>query len=75
MVFDPATASAVMAWLLVYDVTSKTSVASPAIAIEHPSELFTQCAVHGGNWRNPYDSGSLGTISYVLGSMGYSYSD
>eukprot|EP00041_Stephanoeca_diplocostata_P019539 m.423081 g.423081 ORF g.423081 m.423081 type:complete len:524 (-) comp21330_c0_seq21:2605-4176(-) len=55
MVFDPATASAVMAWLLVYDVTSKTSVASPAIAIEHPSELFTQCAVHGGNWRNPYD--------------------
>jgi|UniRef100_A0A8J9S0B7 hypothetical protein len=41
---------------------------SPA-KLKHPMELFMDGSVHGGLWRCPFSSDSIGPLAYVLGQM------
>ncbi|MBX3676383.1 MAG: hypothetical protein KF853_05125 [Rhodocyclaceae bacterium] len=60
-VFEPDTANALMAALLVYDLRQGGS--TPA----HPARLFMDNAVHGGLWRIPYLPRSALPFAAVLG--------
>jgi hypothetical protein len=60
-VFDPTTANALMAALLVHDL-SATPAAHP-----HPWQDEAEGAVHGGLWRTPYAPRSSLGLAAVLG--------
>ncbi len=70
--FDPATTSALMAALLVYDLRSEMSAANPKLPLDHPLELLMQGANHGGMWRMPMAARSAlpfaALIGFVLGN-------
>ena len=60
-VFEPDTANALMAALLVYDLRHGGGAAA------HPARLFMDNAVHGGLWRIPYLPRSALPFAAVLG--------
>ena len=60
-VFAPQTSRTLMAALLVHDLRT-----GPA-AVDHPDELFTQQAAHGGLWRMPYAPRSVLGLAAVRG--------
>ncbi len=60
-VFEPDTANALMAALLVYDLRRSNDVQA------HPARLFMDNAVHGGLWRIPYLPRSALPFAAVLG--------
>ena len=61
-VFDPPTASAVMAALLVHDLRNPRSE-----PLDHPHELFMDKAVHGGLWRTDLQLRSVIEIAAMRG--------
>jgi hypothetical protein len=66
-IFEPDTTNAVMAALLIHDLRASGGVSDPATALTHPLELFTDCAVHGGLWRAPYQLRSVLEIAAIRG--------
>lgn len=68
-VFEPETCNAVMAALLVRDLRDPASYANPAVSLDHPADLFSQAAAHGGMWRSPYDPRSVLKAAAVLGMI------
>eukprot|EP00035_Acanthoeca_spectabilis_P038059 m.49751 g.49751 ORF g.49751 m.49751 type:complete len:541 (+) comp8979_c0_seq1:2527-4149(+) len=71
MAFNPETASSVLTWLMMYDLTNPTSPSNPDVDLEHPFCLFWHAAFHGGGWNCAYSAQSLGMPAYVLGRLGY----
>ena len=70
VVFDAETSGALMAALLIHDITyPATSLSNPALPIDHPMDLFIAKAVHGGGWRAAYTSDSVSTAVYVSGKL------
>lgn len=73
-IFQQETTNAVMAALLIYDVTRPTSGANPKnktkYSVKTPLELFRLCSVHGGVWRAAYKVDSIGEISVLIHFMG-----
>jgi len=66
--YEPATASAVMALLLVAHVRDpKSAHASPAMPLQNPTEAFALDGFTGGLWRAPYTSQSTGAATVILG--------
>jgi hypothetical protein len=68
--FEPATASALMALLLVHDLRNPAAVANPTVPLRHPLELLMAGANHGGLWRMPHAPRSVLPVAAVLGSLG-----
>ncbi len=66
-VFEPDTASALMAALLAHDLHRPPATPAPGTPIPHELELFTEAAAHGGLWRNPYAAGSVLPLAAALG--------
>ena len=58
-----------MAALLVHDISSATSLASPHAPLGHPNELFSFQAFHGGTWRVGARPGQLNTLFYLSGRV------
>jgi hypothetical protein len=52
--FLPETTNAIMAALWVYDLQCPDSPANPALKLEHPLQLISQNANHGGLWSVAY---------------------
>lgn len=66
-VFEPDTANALMAALLVRDLRDPAAAGEPATSLAHPVELFVESAVHGGLWRNAFQPRSVLPLAAVLG--------
>lgn len=75
--FDQSFVSAVMASLLLFDLISPETTASPTTAagkaLRNPHEIGLQNSFHGGGPRCAFNVNSIGAPSYVLGRLGYSY--
>jgi hypothetical protein len=67
--FEPATAAALMAALLVHDLRNADAVANPAIPLDHPLQLMTDGAFHGGLWRMPFAARSALPVAAVMGML------
>jgi hypothetical protein len=67
--FEPATAAALMAALLVHDLRNPESPANPAVPLAHPLLLLTDAACHGGLWRMPYAARSALPAAAALGML------
>ncbi len=70
MAFEPATAAALMAALLVHDLRHPAAIGNPGIALEHPLQLVTDAAFHGGLWRMPYAPRSALPAAALFGMLG-----
>lgn len=68
-VFEPATASAVMAAMLVHDLRNPKSVANPETPLVNPMDLYASGALHGGLWRSAYTPRSVLGVAAVLGLL------
>jgi hypothetical protein len=68
--FEPATAAALMAALLVHDLRHPEAAANPALPLAHPLELLAGAAAHGGLWRMPYAARSALPAAALLGMIG-----
>jgi hypothetical protein len=66
-VFEPDTANALMAALLVRDLRDPAAAGNPATTLGHPVELFVESATHGGLWRNAFQPRSVLPLAAVLG--------
>jgi hypothetical protein len=66
-VFEPGTANALMAALLVRDLRDPAAAGAPERAMAHPVDLFVESAVHGGLWRNPFQPRSVLPLAALLG--------
>jgi hypothetical protein len=73
LAFDSSEVSCVMAMLLLWDLHSPTSTARPSNPLRNHNEIFLQNNFHGGGIRCPYRGETLGTVSYLAGSMGYKF--
>lgn len=67
--FEPATAAALMAGLLVHDLRHPQAAADPATELAHPLQLLCEGACHGGLWRMPYAARSALPAAAVLGML------
>lgn len=67
--FEPATAAALMAALLVHDLRHPAAVAQPTVALSHPLQLLNDAACHGGLWRMPFAARSALPAAAVLGLL------
>merc|ERR1711998_268938 len=67
VVLSPETAAPLMTFVLLNDLLSDSSNASPKVTITHPYELMHQAAFHGGNWRCAYNGESTGVAIYMVG--------
>lgn len=65
-ILAPETSNAVMSALLVYDLESSKSWASPKKVLKNPNQLFSHGSFHGGLWRCPYMVDSIGEASVFL---------
>jgi hypothetical protein len=66
-VFEPETSRALMAALLVHDIRNPNGVAQPDTSLDHPYDLFTSGAAHGGLWRMRYAPRSALPLAVLLG--------
>ena len=66
-VFQPDTTNAIMAALLVHDLRNDDCPANPAVALDHPLELFMDESVHGGLWRTGLQLRSVLEIAALRG--------
>ncbi len=73
LAFDSSEVSCVMAMLLLWDLHSPASTARPSNHLRNHNEIFLQNNFHGGGIRCPYRGETLGTASYLAGSMGYKF--
>ncbi len=67
--FEPATAAALMAALLVHDLRNPAATASPATRVAHPFDALADGAAHGGLWRIGFQPRSVLPIAALLGSL------
>ena len=67
--FEPATAAALMAALLVHDLRHPSAIANPDVPLDHPLQLVTDAAFHGGLWRMPFAPRSALPVAAVLGML------
>ena len=66
-VFAPETSRALMSALLVHDLRNPTAPSQPGIELDHPFELFTQGAAHGGLWRVAYEPRTVLPLAVGIG--------
>jgi hypothetical protein len=71
--YDPQTASDMMAAILLWDLSDKSSAANPKNQDAHPFNLLVENACHGGMWRCAYTTDSIGKWSFIYGKMTSSY--
>lgn len=73
-IFQAETTNALMAAVLIYDVTNKNSGADPKnkakYNIQTPLEIFRLCSLHGGVWRAAYKVDSIGEVSVIIHFLG-----
>ncbi len=67
--FEPATAAALMAALLVHDIRNPAAVANPDVPLDHPLQAVADAAFHGGLWRMPYAPRSALPVAALLGML------
>jgi len=67
--FEPDTASALMAALLVHDLRYPQAIANPQVPLAHPLLLFAEAAHHGGLWRMPYAGRSALPVAALIGAF------
>jgi hypothetical protein len=67
--FEPATASSLMAALLVHDLRHPQAAANPATPLAHPLRLLTDAAHHGGLWRMPFAARSALPVAAMIGGL------
>jgi hypothetical protein len=67
--FEPATAAALMAAVLVHDLRHTRAVANPDVPLDHPLQLMTDAAFHGGLWRMPYAARAALPVAAVMGLL------
>lgn len=67
--FEPATASSLMAALLVHDLRHPQSAANPNTPLAHPLLLLADAAHHGGLWRMPFAARSALPVAAVIGAL------
>lgn len=67
--FEPATAAALMAALLVHDLRHPDAAANPGVELAHPLQLLAEAACHGGLWRMPYAARSALPMAGLLGLL------
>jgi len=65
-VFQQETSNAVMATLLIHDVSNDKAVSHPNVTLTNPWMLFADGAFHGGVWRNGYTINSIGEVAAML---------
>ena len=58
-IFEEKTSSALMAALLIHDITNQNAVANPAVKLDNQMEIFMNQSVHGGIWRMAYSMDSI----------------
>jgi hypothetical protein len=66
-VFDPDTASTLMATLLVHDLCNPAAPANPRVELAHPDDQLMHAAAHAGLWRNAYAPRSVLGLAVLLG--------
>jgi len=73
-IFQQETTNALMASVLIYDVTNANSGASPKnkakYGITTPLEIFRLLSLHGGVWRSAYKVDSIGEVSVIIHFLG-----
>ena len=67
--FEPATAAALMAALLVHDLRYADAPANPHVPLAHPLQLLNEAACHGGLWRMPYSARSALPVAAAIGML------
>lgn len=67
VVLDPETAAPLLCIVLLRDLISDRSNASPHVPLSHPMQLMHESAFHGGNWRCAYNAESVGVAVYTIG--------
>ncbi len=67
--FEPATAAALMAALLVHDLRHPSAIVNPDVPLDHPLQLVTHAAFHGGLWRMPFAPRSALPVAAILGLL------
>ena len=66
-IFAPETSRALMSALLAHDLRNPAALSQPTAKLEHPFELFTQGAAHGGLWRIAYEPRSVLPLAVGIG--------
>jgi hypothetical protein len=69
LAFEPATAAALMAALLVHDLRHADAPANPNVPLAHPLQLLNDAACHGGLWRMPYSARSALPVAAAIGML------
>jgi hypothetical protein len=67
--FEPPTAAALMAALLVHDLRHPQAAANPNVELAHPLQLLADAACHGGLWRMPYAARSALPMAGLIGLL------
>lgn len=68
-IFAPETTGALMAALWVHDLRCADCAANPDVPLDHPLELLTANANHGGLWRNGFLPRSALPLAAVVGLL------
>lgn len=68
-VFAPATSRALMSAMLAHDLRNPAASSQPTVKLEHPFELFTQGAAHGGLWRIAYEPRTVLPLAVGIGML------
>ena len=68
-IFQPDTANAIMAALMVHDLRYEDVAGNPATQLDHPLALFIVKAVHGGLWRTGLQLRSVLEIAALRGFL------
>lgn len=68
-IFAGTTSRALMSALLVHDLRNPSAPANPAVELNHPYDLFTNGAAHGGLWRLPYEPRTVLPLAVGLGLL------
>ena len=64
--YDPKTASALLAITMVADIRDKESLSHPDVPLANPMHLLAEQAWHGGGWNAPYTTDSTGVAAYTV---------
>jgi hypothetical protein len=65
MMYDPQTASTVLAIEMVADIRNAKSMSHPQNPLAHPLHLMSEQAWHGGGWNSPFTADSTGVAAYL----------
>lgn len=65
-IFEQETSNAVMAAILINDLTNSKSPSNPTYPLKNPYELFSYSSFHGGAWRLAYKFGTIGEVAVIV---------